>query len=72
MGQEYGMAPEDVSTGSGRITFGHNPTYAELSGRMGCKMGAIAEEVGKGTVIIRQRAIGATKKDHRPKCQRKK
>jgi hypothetical protein len=58
--------------GSGRLSFAHNPTYAELSGRMGCKMDAIAEEVGQGNVIIRQRAIGARKKDHRPKYQRKK
>jgi hypothetical protein len=57
---------------SGRLSFGHNPTYAKLSGRMGCKMDAIAEEVGTGNVIIRQRAIGAKKKDHRPKYQRKK
>jgi hypothetical protein len=39
---------------------------------MGCKMDAIAEEVGAGTVTIRQMAIGARKKDDRPKYQRKK
>jgi hypothetical protein len=57
--------------GSGRLSSGHNPAYAELSGRMGCKMDAIAEEAGMVTVIIRQREIGAKKKDHRPKYQRK-
>jgi hypothetical protein len=57
---------------SGHISFGHNPTYAQLSGRMGCKMDAIAEEVRAGTVTIRQRAISARKKDHSPKYQRKK
>jgi hypothetical protein len=35
-------------------------------------MGEIAEEIALGNVVIRQRPIGAWKKDHRRKYQRKK
>jgi hypothetical protein len=54
------------------ISFGHNPKYAELSGKIGCKMDVIAEEIAQGAVTVRQRAIKARRKDHRPKYLRKK